>query len=147
MRWCEFSAFNLVYRSHQGTLPDDNVQFYTNNNTMRQYFSMARMHRAWKFYRDVLLQEAADHGWPIIRHLMLVFPENPSVYTENLEYQFMLGTEIMVAPVHQENVETTWVFFPGNITWVDVWNYNITYEGEWVEIVIINIILYYLAPV
>ena len=129
MRWCEFSAFTVVYRSHQGTLPDDNVQFYSNERTMKQYFRMARVHKAWKFYRDVLITEASKHGWPILRHLMLVFPGNPSVYTENLEYQYMLGTQILVAPVHEEWEEFVRVFLPSNVTWVSVWDKDTHYEG------------------
>ncbi len=128
MRWCEYGAFTVVYRSHQGTLPDQNVQFYTNNNTMRQYFRMARVHKAWKFYRNDLIREAVDSGRPIIRHMMLVFPENPKVFTEDLSYQYMLGTEILVAPVHEEWAESIWVFLPSNVTWIHIWT-NAIYKG------------------
>lgn len=83
---------------------------------------MAKVHKAWKFYRDHLIQEAADYGWPVIRHMMLVFPSNPKVFKEDLRYQFMLGTEILVAPVHVKRAESTRVFFPGNVTWMNVWD-------------------------
>ena len=128
MRWCEFAAFTVMYRSHQGTLPDGNWQFYSDEETMRHYFRMARVHRAWQFYRQTLIGEAADHGWPVMRHMMLVFPDNPSVFTEDLRYQFMIGSELMIAPVHEEWVESVGVFLPRNITWVNVWT-NVTYEG------------------
>ena len=138
MRWCEFSAFTVVYRSHQGTLPDYNAQFYTNNKTMKQYFRMARVHKAWKFYRNDLIKEASNNGWPVIRHLMLVFPNNPRVFTEDLRYQYMLGTEILVAPVHEEWGESTWVFFPANVTWINAWT-KAMHKG--IQLIAINIIL------
>ena len=131
MRWCEFSAFNIIYRSHQGTCPDDNWQFYSDQDTMKHYFRMSRVHQAWKFYRNTLMTEAADHGWPVIRHMLLVFPNNPSVYKEDLRYQFMIGTEILVAPIHEEWSESVKVFLPEGSTWLHAWT-NTSYQGMYI---------------
>ena len=74
------------------------------------------------------MTEAADHGWPVIRHMLLVFPNNPSVYTEDLRYQFMIGTEILVTPIHEEWSESVKVFLPDGITWLHAWT-NTSYQG------------------
>ena len=60
---------------------------------------------------------------------MLVFPNNSAVYTEDLRCQYMLGTELLVAPTHDNDPVLGWVFLPENITWVVIWN-NFTYPGK-----------------
>ena len=52
------------------------------------------------------------------------------VYVEDLRYQFVLGTELMVAPVHErfELVKERRVFLPRDVTWVHVWSGQ-TYRG------------------
>lgn len=128
-RWCEFAAFTVVYRSHQGTLPDDNWQFYTTTDSMRHFFRMSQIFKAWKFYRTLLINEAATKGWPVARHMMLVYPGNKAVHSEDLRYQFMIGTELLIAPVHTNNTNTINVFLPHGITWVHIWS-NISYHGN-----------------
>jgi len=39
-------------------------------------------------------------GYPVVRHPMLHYPEDPNVY--GLKYQWLVGPEIMVAPVVDE---------------------------------------------
>jgi alpha-glucosidase (family GH31 glycosyl hydrolase) len=134
-RWCELSAFTTIYRTHQGTLPDENWQFYTDIDTMKHFFHMSRVFMSWKFYRDTLVKEAANYGWPVARHMFLVFPSNQEVHVQDLRYQYMLGTELLVAPVVHKGVTTKSVFLPRGITWIHVWT-NESYKGdnEWVEI-------------
>lgn len=128
MRWSEFAAFTVVYRSHQGTLPDDNWQFYTTTDSMEHFFRMSRVFVAWKFYRTTLIDEAVSKGWPVARHMVLVYPGNKAVQFEDLRYQYMLGTELLVAPVHEKGDVSVRVFLPEYITWVHVWT-NSTYQG------------------
>ena len=76
------------------------------------------------------MSEAEHYGWPVVRHMMLTYPNNTMMYTEDLQYQFMLGTELLVAPVHEhfEFLEERRVFLPENVTWVHVWT-GTTYTG------------------
>ena len=136
MRWCELAAFTTIYRTHLGTLPDENWQFNSDNETLQHFFKMAVVFESWGFYRQQLMEEAAEKGWPVARHMMLVFPHNPKVFelSEELKYQFMLGTELLVAPVLQPFNPTglvpfARVFLPVNTEWVHVWT-NKVYHGR-----------------
>lgn len=128
MRWCEFSAFTVTYRSHQGTLPDDNWQFYSSTDTMKHFFRMSRIFVAWMFYRVTLLNEAASKGWPVARHMAYAFPGNEDIHHQDLKYQYMLGAELLVAPVHEKGKNSVEVFLPDNTQWLHVWT-NTSYEG------------------
>ena len=96
MRWMELSAFTSVYRTHEGNLPEANVQFYTDEDTLQQFSRFARVYAAWQPYRSRLVQEAAASGLPVVRHPFIHYPADPEVY--GIRYQqFMVGPEFMVA--------------------------------------------------
>ena len=92
-----------MYRSHLGTLPDENWQFNSDTETLLHFFNMTVVFQSWAFYRKTLMEEAYKMGWPVARHMFLVFPNNSVAYTNpHIRFQFMLGTELLVAPVFKE---------------------------------------------
>ena len=88
---------------------------------MKHFFKMAVVFQSWGFYREQLMVEAAERGWPLVRHMMLVFPGNPRVYAEELNQQFMVGTSLLVAPVLSKGRSQVSVFLPANTTWRLLW--------------------------
>ena len=120
-----------MYRSHLGTLPTKNWQITNDTETLIHFFNMSIVFQSWDFYRRQLMGEAEEYGWPVARHMMLVYPNNSQVYTEDLRYQFMVGTELLVAPVHSR-IESFFdeipVFLPNNTSWVHLWS-GATYTG------------------
>lgn len=124
-----------MYRSHLGTLPTENWQFNSDNDTLQHFFRMAIVFESWGFYRTQLMEEASQKGWPVARHMILVFPDNAKVFqlSEELKYQFMIGTELLVAPVLQAFYPTglvpfARVFLPAKTTWIHVWT-GTEYQG------------------
>ena len=118
-----------MYRSHLGTLPDENWQFNSDTETFLHFFNMTVVFQSWAFYRKTLMEEAYKMGWPVARHMFLVFPNNSVTYTNpHVRFQFMLGTELLVAPVFKEGSSTVKVFLPTNTTWIHVWT-NKIYKG------------------
>lgn len=135
MRWCELAAFTTIYRTHLGTLPEQNWQFNSDNETLDHFFRMAAVFQSWSFYRQQLMEEASEKGWPVARHMLLVFPSNPKVFefSEELKFQFMLGTELLVVPVLQPFNTTVIlpfvrVFLPAGTEWIHLWT-NTVYKG------------------
>ena len=129
LRWCELAAFTCMYRSHLGTLPDQNWQFDDDNTTLQQFFKMAVVFKSWDFYRTRLMDEASSLGWPVVQHMMLTFPNNSHVYRDELTQQFMLGTELLVAPVMNPGQDSVKVFLPGGLEWVWLWDSATTFTG------------------
>lgn len=131
LRWMELSAFTAVYRTHEGNQPEKNVQFSTDAETLAHFARFAKVYRALAPYRRTLMQEAAAKGYPIARHPMLEFPDDPRVY--DLRYQWMLGSEFMVAPVTGCLQRWVRVYLPQG-TWIHVWNgkaYGNETRGGW----------------
>ena len=117
LRWCEVAAFSCMYRSHLGTLPTNNWQFDSDEETLTHFFKMAVVFQSWDFYRQDLMKEASELGWPVIRHMLMVYPNNSKVYEEELNQQFMVGNELLVAPVLKAGQDKVHVFLPNNTHW------------------------------
>ncbi len=134
-RWMELSALTVVFRSHEGNLPDLNHQVYTDDETITHFTRMAKVYAAWKPLRLKLVNEAAQYGIPVARHLFIHYPDDPNVY--KLSYQeFMLGSDILIAPVLDPEQDFLQVYLPAG-RWVHLWTgriFSSLYKGTWVTV-------------
>ena len=131
MRWTELAAFTTVFRTHEGNRPEHNHQVYSDRETMRHFSRFAKVYASWQPYRMDLVEEAYGAGLPVVRHPLIHYPEDPEVY--RLEYQFMVGSELMVAPVLDPGEETVRVYLPAG-RWVHLWSggsYGSSDRGIW----------------
>ena len=71
------------------------------------------------------LEEAHRTGVPLFRPLMLNYQDDPNTY--NLDDQFMIGTDLLVAPIVKPDVIRRLVYLPKGV-WYDYWT-NKKYEG------------------
>jgi alpha-glucosidase (family GH31 glycosyl hydrolase) len=119
MRWTELAAFTVVFRTHEGNRPEVNHQIYSDAETLRHFARLAEVYAAWKPYRTKLVEEAAGTGLPVVRHPFIHYPHDPEVF--GLEYQFMVGPDLMVAPVLDPGEEEVEVYLPAG-RWVHLWS-------------------------
>jgi alpha-glucosidase (family GH31 glycosyl hydrolase) len=118
LRWIELGAFTAVFRTHEGNIPEVNHQIYSDEETLEHFVRFARIYVAWKPYRMELVKEASEIGLPVVRHPYIQYTDDPEVL--NLRYQFMVGTEFMVAPVLDPGADTVEVYLPAG-SWVHLW--------------------------
>lgn len=119
MRWMELNAFTVVFRTHEGNQPGNNAQFYDDETTLAQFARMAKLYAAWGFYRRQLVAEAAQTGMPVVRPLFVHYPDDEKVYAITYE-QFLVGSELLVAPVLDPDTTQIEVYLPEG-TWVHLW--------------------------
>lgn len=118
MRWTELGAFTAVFRTHEGNIPEVNHQIYSNKEILRHFSRFAKVYAAWKPYRIELVKEAAETGLPVVRHPFIHYPDDPEVY--GLDHQFMVGPDLMVAPVLDPGEDQVEVYLPKD-RWVHLW--------------------------
>jgi sulfoquinovosidase len=118
LRWIELSAFTTVYRTHEGNRPEVNHQIYSDEETLRHFDRFAKIYAAWKPYRMELMKEASETGLPVVQHPFIHYPNDPEV--PGLEYQFMVGSELMVAPVLDPRGDSVEIYLPAG-KWVHLW--------------------------
>jgi alpha-glucosidase len=71
------------------------------------------------------LEEAHRTGTPLFRPLLLNYQDDPNTY--NLDDEFMIGDDLLVAPVVRPDVTQRLVYLPKGV-WYDYWT-NKKYEG------------------
>ncbi len=76
-------------------------------------------------YRYGLAHDAENSGAPIVRGLMWDYPNDPQAQTEAHKYQFLLGRELLVAPVYRSQAASRgWrrdIHLPPG-RWIDYWD-------------------------
>ncbi|KAL0094407.1 glycosyl hydrolases family 31-domain-containing protein [Phycomyces blakesleeanus] len=123
-RWMELAAFTAVFRTHEGIIPESNAQFYDSEDSYVQFAHMAKLFKSLSPYRKHLIREANEKGWPLMRHLVLYYPNDPTV--RDLTYQqFLLGSALLVAPTLSPSATFVKVYFPQEHTkgifWRHIW--------------------------
>jgi alpha-glucosidase len=135
LRWMELNAFTVVYRTHEGNLPEANAQFYTDDDTLKHFSRFARVYVAWQSFRSKLIQEASATGLPVVRHPFIHYPADPNVYGIHYQ-QFMVGSEFMVVPVLDEGQSKVRAYLPAG-EWVHIWSgklYGNINKGIYIEV-------------
>ncbi len=118
MRWCEMNAFTPLLRGHEGLNPEANAQFDYNEATLKHHSKMSRIHSALKPYLKECVSYNSDTGVGVIRPLFFYYNEKRA-YEES--YEYLLGRDILVAPVLKENAIDREVYLP-NDEWVHLWS-------------------------
>ena len=109
-RWMELNAFTAVFRTHEGLDPTIGAQIDSSPANLAHLTRFAKVYKGLAAYRKRLVADAAAHGYPVVRHSFLHYPDDPN--TLSLRYQFLLGPDLMVAPVLDPGVDTVEVYFP-----------------------------------
>jgi alpha-glucosidase len=117
-RWTELGAFTPIMRTHDGADKVNNWHWNNDEETINHFRRFTYVHCALMNDFMTLASEAETSGAPILRHLMLVFPDD--VNTWDISNQFMIGDSLLVAPVSEEGATTRSVYFPAG-TWYNVW--------------------------
>jgi alpha-D-xyloside xylohydrolase len=70
-------------------------------------------------YLHAQAAETSRTGIPIMRPLLVEFPEDPSSW--DVDDQFMFGRDMMVAPVLQPGATDRAVYLPAGAEWTNAW--------------------------
>jgi len=67
------------------------------------------------------MREAYDTGVPVVRAMVLEFPNDPVTWSKRTQYQFMSGEWLLVAPVYEDTTVRNDIYLPAG-TWIDYWD-------------------------
>ena len=140
VRWFQFATFWPVLRMHGNRHPD----FFNAG-----IFSAGGPNEVWSFgergyeimsgllsfrerlrpYLHAVLDRTASDGVPPVRPLYFDFGDDPVAAV--VTGQFMLGDDLLVAPVLYCGAEEREVYLPSGHQWRDVWSQQLHDGGEW----------------
>lgn len=130
LRWAEMAAFTPVMRTHEGNRPDDNYQYDGDIGAMKFFGRMTDIYTALKPYMKTLVEENSKFGIPVQRPIFFHYEKDLRSY--DLKYQYLLGEDLLVAPVHQEHMDKWNVYLPED-NWVHLWTGK-EYTGGDIEV-------------
>lgn len=125
LRWLQFGIFNPISRAH-----------HEGNNAVEPWLFGEEVERLAKEaielkyrlfpYIYTYAREAYDTGIPLMRAMLLEFPNDAEACSR--EDQFMFGKSLLVAPVVEKGARTRKIYFPEG-TWVDFNDDKTVYKG------------------
>ena len=118
VRWTQVGAFFPYFRNHCaiGFARQEPWAFgETYEQMVKRYIELRY---EWLPHLYTLCFEAYQTGVPMMRPLMLEYPDD--VETWNISDQFMVGNEVMIAPVMRPHTFHRLVYFPKG-RWIDYW--------------------------
>lgn len=134
IRWCQFGALTPIMRDHLGpkrmTTPGA-VDMWSNEHTLDTWRRYARLHNALVPYLYAYAKIAHETGIPTMRHLVLRYSHDAEARRQ--DHQYLLGDELLVAPVIEPGVSTRRVWFPDG-TWVSYWDDSVYTGPGYVEV-------------
>lgn len=130
IRWAEMSAFTPIMRTHEGNRPDDNWQFDSDDETLMVLGRLSQLYTQLASYLKQAVRENAEKGIPVMRPLFMHYEEDQVAY--EIKYQYLLGRDLLVAPVYLEGKDKWTVYLPKD-EWVHFWTGE-TFRGGEVEV-------------
>lgn len=134
VRWFEWAVFTPVLRMHGARQPfekleevfRDGVRQFTSGQSNEIYSYGDTVFRILKRYllvreslREYLItltKEAHERGLPLIRALFLVYPQDAESW--EIKDEYLLGADILVAPVTEAGQRQKTIYFPGDEIWI-----------------------------
>lgn len=132
LRWMELAAFTSMFRVAEGNSLGH--QFYSDAETLEHLARCAKIFRALFDYRKVLMKEASERGYPLVRPMVLHYPDDPETY--QMQRQFLLGADLLVAPVMEPEEDQVEVYLPKG-RWIHLWTgepFGDPSQGLWVTV-------------
>ena len=118
-------------RTHEGNDRAHNWSWDSDEETIAHFRRFVRIHHALSSEIEGLARQAAENSTPILCHMMLNFPEDRETWP--ISDQFMLGPDLLVAPILSEDTTQRSIYLPEGV-WFHLWTGQ-RYEGrQWIEI-------------
>jgi alpha-glucosidase (family GH31 glycosyl hydrolase) len=122
LRWSELGAFSAdMHDENEGSGNEPSSarwQIWDDEETLDTYIKYAGIKTQMLPYVKLAVAEARAHGWPVMRHLFLDYPQDPRTWTMVDEY--MYGDSLLVAPVVKRGATSRDVYLPGP-AYFDYW--------------------------
>lgn len=125
-RWIEGALFSPLYRNHAALGARSQEPWVFGEPTLSIYRKYLKLrYRFIPYLYDEFYRETKT-GLPIMRPLVLNYENDSQVY--NLNDEYMVGEDILAAPVVQEGQTKRAVYLPKG-KWIDFWD-GVEYSGK-----------------
>ena len=110
IRWAQWSALSPMFRIHGSVASGTHTPWSYDAESLRIYKRLATLHERAEPLIMRLWRKAHATGMPIARPLWLRYPGDPRAAEQDQEW--MLGSDVLVAPVVEQGARSRRVYFP-----------------------------------
>lgn len=127
-RWIEAAVFSPLFRNHscKGTRRQEPWQF--GDEVVSIYRKYVKLRYQFLPYLYDLFYLGEQTGLPVMRPLVLHYPEDEQTF--NLNSEFLVGDSLLVAPVLEQGATKKMVYLPQG-DWYDYWTGEKISGGIW----------------
>jgi len=127
IRWAQFGLLSPLIRAHGNSsrLP---WEFGQQALEIFRFYSRLRYRLLPYIYTYAVI--AAQTSLPVLRPMLLEFPDDPTTYA--LDLQYMFGSELLVAPIFNDRSERT-IYLPEG-RWIDFWSHKILHGPRTISV-------------
>jgi alpha-glucosidase (family GH31 glycosyl hydrolase) len=135
VRWFQFAAFSPLFRSHGRGVGHEGWREHLPWAHGAEVEDICRTFGELRYrmfpYNYSLAWQAHTHGLPLMRPLVLEFPDDHHVVDMSSEY--LWGPSLLVAPVTRGGATHWPVYLPAGV-WYDFWTQQRYEGGGWIEV-------------
>ncbi|HKB87774.1 MAG TPA: glycoside hydrolase family 31 protein [Ignavibacteriaceae bacterium] len=130
-RWMELGAFTPFYRGHTIINTRDQEPWAFGEEVERWVTSVMNLRYEMLPFFYTEFYNASKTGVPIVRSMFLNYQDDDQCYSNEAQYQYMIGDNLLVAPVLSEFENSKKLYLPEG-KWLGWWD-NKVYEGrQWI---------------
>ncbi len=118
-RWLQAAALTPFLRSHSVGWVGNKEPWEFGDEFTRINRETVELRYQFLPYLYTLFREHERTGAPVMRPLWFEFPDDKSTYLVNDEY--MIGGDVLVAPVVKDGMRTRGIYLPAGAGWIDWW--------------------------
>ena len=130
IRWVQMGTFTPLFRNHSAMGTRDQEPWAFDEKTEeinRQYIKLR--YKLLPYIYDMMWQ-CNKTGAPLIRPLLFNYQADAETY--ELNYEFLCGDNILVAPVVEQGAKVRTLYLPKGDSWVDYWTGEIHEGGQYI---------------
>lgn len=106
----------------------DREPWHYGETALTVYREFAALREGLLPYLQACARETTDTGLPVLRPMVLEFPDDPNCRT--LDLQYLLGPDLLVAPVFERGQKSVNVYLPAG-EWRDLWSDETHHGPGW----------------
>lgn len=118
-RWLQAGALTPFLRSHSVGWVGNKEPWEFGDEFTKINRQTVELRYQFLPYLYTLFREHERTGAPVMRPLWFEFPDDKLTYLINDQY--MVGSDVMVAPVVKEGMRTRGIYLPAGAGWIDWW--------------------------
>ena len=145
VRWFQFGSMCPLFRLHGARLPNEpdsqcgnsagpNEPWAFGPDAYARIASTMRLRESLRPYIDALLADAAKTGEPLLRPMAYVCSADAECLSKAADAQFMLGPDLLVAPVTASRAREWSVYLPAGDSWQHAFSGQVFDGGAWVRV-------------